>query len=266
MALSDWAALAFDPDGKPSRASLRQGSICCCIRKGYLVVEDTKVERLQEEWGLTLPAVVHVTHGQLRYGPLSLTVARHDKQGAIFVLACFVYHSTNADGELVTNYRRMAGIGCGGYLDDLDWIKLHRPEWLSLLPAGVPEAELMFGKTSECNGPEGDREWSSVGWFAGEDHTDYQEIELPEVIPSTYVGVQPETYEAFLSWLRDELRCSYTGETEYLQKILKAEPLQYNQGSGFFADACDEETPAYTLDDPAPAEIPESLMQPQEEA
>lgn len=138
MALSNWATLAWDENGKPCKGRIEvervfeAEGIVVEIYKNWLYVRDEKSWR--EGSGYMKPIVMTISQGQLEYYRLKI-IARRGSNDELFV----VIEYNNKDS---TEKKQLIGIACYGYDGDdyvgvtedskkefFDWIKNSREDW-----------------------------------------------------------------------------------------------------------------------------------------
>jgi len=236
VALSNWDTLAFNTDGKPAGGSLELPSGAVAeIYKNWLYIHHPKMQT--ESSGFASNCIAQIQHGEVQLAGFDIIAARHDLQNSVFV---FVQHH---EYEPRKEYY-MAGIGCYGFKDNLDWLKENRPEIYKRIPEKYLDEEKYWH--SSCSSyPSG--EWGAHFFPEADDNYDpddnYQlvikstECPRPE-LSDLWIGVNQETFKAFQEWLET------VAPKEYLAKIDLNKALRFNQGDAFFAANLGGETPA----------------------
>lgn len=172
------------------------------------------------------PVIAEVSHGSIRINGLDIQ-AKRGPQSAIFVYVettkwC---DKKNEDGSYPHEIRRMAGIGCYGYDDPI-------PRMCASV--GIKQEEY----DDIMQGSRWDGKKSTELLFCTKD-SKTQEFEVAKDLGSKFVGVTPETYKEFITFL-DEIgkeRGEYDKEFHaWLEKVKKSEPLRANQGDMYFAN------------------------------
>lgn len=196
MAMSDWDALAFDHAGKPCGGAVKSDA-------GYTleIYKEHLYLRLEGGQG----AVIH--HGSVGVGGFEIQAARHDAQSAVFCYA--MWWHPHKDGSYQPRF--FGGIGCRGYDDT------------------VRTVLAKLGRTTE----------DEDAWYSGwsnegpshyiENQTTGEKIEVSEEDFYSYVGVLPETVEAYFAWLKE-----IDADPEWVERCRVSKPLRFNQGDAFF--------------------------------
>lgn len=235
MALSNWDTLAFGSDGKPSNGSV-------VTHKGYRL-------SIYKNWlNVAAPegdfpdfsnqVITSIQHGELDCGGFHIFAKRHDDQNAVFVFAKnTTYHDTNENGERQEpTIIRMCGIGCYGFLSEIEWYKINHPDLFAQLPKEIQSDNVEVWTLSSIK--------STVFVADPEDESIDQaiEFEVPDDWPKPefdelWVGVKESTFKAFIEWL-DTLFSRYdTNDKKYIKTISLDNARRFNQGDSFFASA-----------------------------
>lgn len=218
MALSNWDTLAFDTDGKPCDGSLKVDNAEVSIYKNWLYVRDK--EMWCKDRSFTDETIAQINSGDVRISRFYIQAKRHDERGAVF---CYITSGYE-------NIKRMAGIGCSGFLDT---------------------ARIY----AEKMGMDPKRSWGGGSFHGGgEDYETImdwdtmEEFRVPDefVIPfeECWTGVPPEVYQAFLTWLEEIVKDEGDEVKKWFETIKASSPVRFNQGDAFFAEQVGAETPA----------------------
>ena len=112
MALSNWATLAWDENGKPCNGRLEAEGITIEIYKNWLYVRD---EKAWKEGGMYIkPTIMEIAEGQIEYYRFRI-IASRGKNNELFVVAEY-----SAKDQKET--KQLMGIGAYGYDDDGDYV------------------------------------------------------------------------------------------------------------------------------------------------
>lgn len=236
MALSNWDCLAFGTDGKPCSGSITgHAGTTASLYKNWLYLYNEKM--WQEGAGYTKPCIAEVQVGEISIAELKIVAARHDEQSSIFV---YVEANDYRDWD---NKKEecMAGIGCYGFMDTLEWLEKNKPEIYEKMPECFKDVNEEHYMISEYSAKD---EWgfSAYPWSEkeGAEDREAQDFKVDCPRPSLndlWLGVTPTTEEAFFNWLKEV-------NPEYAEKIDRNGGLRFNQGNAFFANALGEFTPA----------------------
>lgn len=224
MALSNWATMAFDSEGKPCDGTIKGfGSASAEIYKNWLYIYSEKM--WAEGDSFTQPCIAQIDEGRLCIGKLEIEASR-GPQDAIFVSITSTDYTADPCETI-----RMAGIGCCGYSDPLDGLIKH---------FGVNKDE--YEDISYFTEYRGDNPAQLVlACFKLDDDTviEYKitEAEAESLgLTSTWVGVTEETFNEFFAWL-ELLDCTYDDQlAKWIQTIKDSKHLQFNQGDAYFAE------------------------------
>ena len=269
MALSNWDTLAFGPDGQSTIGEYvsPKSKIGVSIYKNWLYVEDPR--GWKKSSAFTKPVVMQIEHGSLSYCDLSIQAARHDKQNAVF---CLVSRYDNKTGKC--DY--FGGIGCYGYIDDVEWYMRNNPDhlrdvlieqggewaWKMLQKGKLDYMSYSSSRWDDDNyvwingiyvsdrtqgGRKSDKSMASFTISEGRDDID------------TFVGVEDSTYRAWLEWVAKQSSGLDSDLHEWLEKVKAGTPLRYNQGDAFFAAAGVSDLPATPIGEQEPTVLSQML-------
>jgi len=197
MALSNWDVLAFDSDGNSCNGELVVPSGKVVIHKNWVSVRCSDDKYLAS-----------IQHGKVRIACIDIVAVRHPDQDSVFVFAECTDHC-------------MAGIGCYGFLDDLECLKKLYPEEYNRIPQQYLDADKYSHSTFVTRG-----EWG----FTFDGDNDYYQVTINAKrfdLSDMWAGVSLQTFVAFLEWLKE------VAPQEYFQKIKLAH--RFNQGDAYFA-------------------------------
>lgn len=208
MALSNWDCLAFGTDGKPCNAVLQFGERSLSIRKNWLVLEFDKGRHMS------------IHSGEIDGFGFNINAIRHTAQSSIFV-----YASAGKYGNEPPQY--MCGVGCYGFMDEIDWIRKNHPDALNRIDQKYLDDD-EYMRMSSCGHDDNRPHYT----FCGKgDHLDVI-LECPEPqLDDLWTGVLPATLQAFGAWLKT------VADEDYLAKIDIDNALRFNQGDAYFAEA-----------------------------
>lgn len=217
MALSDWDTLAFDQDGNACAGIIKGADGANVeIYKNWLYVRDPQTWTPESQF--VEPTVANVNDGTVDIAGFHIEASRHSEQQAIFAL---IVHSDSNEP------RWMAGIGCSGYSDPTEAIaraaKVDLGKW----------EEIRYGSR---HGPNGN--FHMLYCFSGDRMQEFQ-VPWNDDLEAQWIGVLPETRDAFFAWLEDKVRDGGDGgpNRAWLAKCRENGGLRFNQGDMFFANA-----------------------------
>lgn len=233
MALSNWDTLGIDQDGKLCFGIDTAKDCGVEVYKNWIYVRDISMWR---EGTFSSPTIAEIQEGEVTLSDFYIYAERCELQRAVF---CFVRLRDYTEKKR----RWFAGIGCCGYDDETDrvcaamGIDTDRYEVLYHTEDGRdkddPEQDLMamehvyiYGcRDKQSDDPDNEIEFSIP-------YSKYEELE------SRYVGVLPETYQAFLQFLNRHRSDMSVEQQEWLNKLRSGEivPRRFNQGDKFFSD------------------------------
>lgn len=268
MALSNWDTLAFDTNGNPGSGDLvlPDGS-GVNLYKNWLYVIHPKM--WCEDCGYSKPTIASVNEGELTIGHMHIYAIRHDDQNSIFTL--IEAWICGEDGNIIDERQYMCGIGCYGYMDELEYLENSRADLLDKL--GEQACKIVgddwrsriasCGKMI-CYG-------ESPRWifnFDGSDKEIYLDIDHEPDLGDLWCGVKPSTLAAFHDWLK-KLHGDYVAR-DYIDKVIATieadKSLRFNQGDRYFAEAGIVDpsvaTPVGKCNDPVMGDIIKKIFPP----
>ncbi len=248
MALSNWDTMAFGSDGKSCEGSFTnpKNKAHIDIYKNWAYLR-SPAKNPDADYQYTGDTIAQIDSGEASILGFHISAIRHKDQDAIFLyVECTEDRGENtpADQKRFVNHR-FGGIGCYGFKDT------------------VAEVLTKLGRT-----PQDNEYWSSGSVMEGDNLKHYISCfkkgatpagdKVEEIIyhdeakdgPLDYaddwVGVKPETLEAFFQWLegreqRDAFNEDYFA---WVHACRASEKLRYNQGDAFFATNLNLELPA----------------------
>lgn len=219
MAMSNWDSMAFDNEGKP-----------CLAEWKFNPNNNGDVISIYKNWvhfmfngvGISINRgdIITASHSSVR-----IIAKRHPLQNSIFMVA-----EVGEYGK--TQY--FSGIGCYGFMDELDWLKIHHSEEYKKIPAEWvdPNNENIFVAHLYIN-----KDDTFIYEFNNSQTNEKFEFEAPNpTLEDLWEGVTEETAKEFLKWLESLPTCE-----EYSKKIDLENALRYNQGDAFVAAASQTE-------------------------
>lgn len=216
VAISDYDTLAFDTEGKPCSGSVEFGKTGVCIYKNWVYVSNP--ELWKDGYSYVESTIAEIKSGIVTLAGVSFEAIRDDKQDSIFVYCRQGYGKEE---------RKFCGIGCRGYLDTPEALKLTNPSAYASIPKEYLTEDWEFFGTG-FGGAEG----VSLS-FLNRKTDQIQSISLDVLeVEEVYVGVQEETYNTFMEWL-------VTVDKKYAAKVFASTPERFNQGDAFFKEHLD---------------------------
>lgn len=227
MALSNWDTAAFDTEGKPSVGEIKIDDLNFTIYKNWLsVARDLKGEFHK--------SVASINHGNLTLEGVEIFAERGPQQSV------FVYIYNYGDNEI-----KFAGIGCYGFLDDLENIKRNYPQTHDEIK------HTLLAEDEEIAFTGYNKKYLTLYILPKDKESKKKsrevKINLPEgadLDATAWVGVEQPTMDKFIEWLKEI-------DEEYAAKINVKEILRYNQGDAFFADHGGIDIPATEVGTPS---------------
>ena len=222
MAMSNYDLLAFDHKGRPCNGVFRSGNTTARIYKNWLYISNPKMWQKGES-SFIRPTIAQINgDGDVNLGKMEIHTAWDDHQNSIFVFCQYNHY-----GKKRTTRKRMVGIGCCGFLDTTR---------IYVEKMGLDPDKDWMGGSSHHDGISEE----IVSCFIDEGKGGIEEHVVPAefVIPyeECWIGVDAETYQNFLKWLKGLVK-DYTLDEKYFKLIEKQEPIRANQGDLFFANA-----------------------------
>jgi hypothetical protein len=238
MALSNWDLLAIGNDGKSCDGTVKGKLASLQIYKNWIYISSEKM--YQNGGNYVDPVIASITDGNLHIGGLNITAIRYPLQDSIFV---FVNASTyDENHKEVPNY--FAGIGCYGYYTKIK-------EFLKWKSINIEYDDYIVGSRNYKIGPKYETiplgktiEFISLH---DKDGNKLYESDIDEEFGelTDFVGVMPETFEAFKNWLKNEISEDYgyyESFKKWFENIDWKSLMRFNQGDAFFVGANDAST------------------------
>jgi hypothetical protein len=229
MAMSDYDALAFDHKGKPCIGVLKgfEGQ-AIELYKNWAYVRDERM--WHENGGYVKPTIAQVWEGHINLAGLDIYAVR-GPQRAIFLFA--VTCKWDKVKEKAT-YRWMGGIACDGYTDPI-------PALVAKAGANPDDYKEFWRGSSFGGGEESTITLTGLRKEGGSDEWEWPESECDASMEPQWVGVTPETLEAFFQWLeklhaeKDPFLGSFRSDrmTKWIAKIRAAKAMRFNQGDAY---------------------------------
>lgn len=243
MALSNYDTLAFDDAGHPCSGILsidsNEHDIGVQIYKNWLYVRDSRI--WNEGARYIKPTVAEIHSGTVMLSNFEIEAIR-GPQNSVFALVTATFPKEQGSKEYM--HRKMAGIGCYGYEDQLtSFRRMFKeeyaaiPKWLwkyyegsgSLFSNGEEFSTITFWDVPlshfrQLSLPLHSRMTDSTR-ITSTDRVSFQ-IQVPGYTDVRFVGVRKPTLNAFEKWLRKT-------DEEYARKIDFGNALRYNQGDSF---------------------------------
>lgn len=230
MALSNWDLLAIGSDSKSCDGVVHGRAASLEIYKCWAYVSSKSM--YDPNGGFSNNVIASINSGDISIGGLNITAIRHPLQSSIFVFVDAPTYDEN-------NKRRsnfFAGIGCYGYYTKIK-------EFLKWKGIDIEYDDYIEGSSNYITGPNDETIplKKSVGYISLHDKDGnkiYESIvdeEFGEL--SEFVGVMPETLEAFKNWLKTEISEEYGYYEEFrkwFEDIDWNTISRFNQGDAFF--------------------------------
>ena len=216
MALSNWDTLAFDHDGKTCGGVFqRDGGDAVEIYKNWLYVRSPKMWKAGAS-SFTKPVIAEIHAGEMKVAGFDISAERGPQHG-VFVFLEYGPHTDRKIG---------GGIGCSGYEDlVLKVLKEH----------GRDNEDPDDWTSGSSSMPEGGWTRHILKWSTGE--------EIEHSYEPEWVGVLPETLEAYFAWVEKTHEKEEKDVMEWLAKCRAAPAQRFNQGDAFFAKTLGMELP-----------------------
>jgi hypothetical protein len=217
MALSNWDTLAFDHEGKSCDGEfVREGGDAVEIYKNWLYVRSPKLWKPDPSYH-TNDVIAEIHVGEMKVAGFDISAERGPQHGVFVFLEYGPYPDRKIGG----------GIGCSGYEDIV----------ARILKENNRTNENLENWTSGSTSKEGGG-WQNhlVNWTTGEEINFEGETQ--------WVGVLPETLEAYFAWVERTHEKEEKDVMEWLEKCRAAPAQRFNQGDAFFAKHLGFETPA----------------------
>lgn len=236
MALSNWDTLAFDSEGKPSRGNFTApNGVSVEIYKNWLYVRRPEMSKKDaEKWNKLTNwsngTISQVDDGNVTIFGIEIKTKRHALQSSVF---CYI-ETREYTGPPENKYsqsveHRMCGIGCGGFISTLGWLKDKHPKVYARIDPMYFDDKKYMQFTSHTN--QNDK-WS-IDFLGYSKKIKGKKFKMPMPYPEAgemWTGVTEKTATAFLKWLKT------VAPKEYYNKIDIKNGLRFNQGDGYFAD------------------------------
>lgn len=229
MALSNWDLLAIGKNGKSCDGTVKGKLASLEIYKNWAYVSS---EKMYQGGNYVDPVIASVNSGEVEIADLRISAIRHPSQSSIFI---FVDASTyDKNSKERPNY--FAGIGCYGYYSKVD-------EFLKWKGIDIKYDDYLNGSRNYRMEPNGETTHleKTVKFIILRDKegNHIYETEIDEEFGelTDFVGVMPETFEAFKKWLMTEIKeeHKYTKSfNKWLDKIDWKSLTRFNQGDAFF--------------------------------
>jgi hypothetical protein len=230
MALSNWDLLAIGKNGKSCDGIVKGKIASLEIYKNWAYVSS---EKMYQDGGPYInPIIASVSSGDLQIGRLHINAIRHSLQNSIFVFVNASTYDNNSKEH--SNY--FAGIGCYGYYTKIK-------EFLKWKGIEFPYHDYMEGSRNYRTGINNETIplEKSVDYISlhDKDGNLLYETEIDEEFGelTDFVGVMPETFEAFKKWLtidvKDDNKYSKSFN-KWLDSIKWDSLTRFNQGDAFF--------------------------------
>lgn len=247
MALSNWDTIAFGPDGKSCEGSFTnpRNQAHIDIYKNWAYLRSLS-KNPSVDYQYTGDTIAQIDHGEISIMGFRISAVRHDDQDAIFLHVEYTEDrgENTPDDQKRFIHHHFGGIGCYGFRDTAATV-------LAKLGRKVEDGEY----------------WSSGSMVEGDNCKHYiscfkkgatpAEDKVEEIVyhdeakdgPLDYaddwVGVKPETLEAFFKWLESREDRSWNKEYfAWIDACRASEKLRYNQGDAFFAANLNIKLPA----------------------
>jgi hypothetical protein len=241
MALSDWATVAFNEKGNPTRGILKGfNKTQVEIYKDWVYVSNP--DMWVESVGYSKNTIAQITDGHVNIGGVDIVAHREPEQDAVFVYAKTLKYNTNPD--IKPEIKIMAGIGCSGYSNTViplaKHFKVNLDEWESHCTGCSNYYE---NEKGEHVTDEKGAKYISLVLFNKKDSKEFFVRLTPrneKKFEAKWIGVTPKLYRKFLKWLGEQVKEEYDKRFQQWYRDIKNKKLDdvlnYNQGDAFFAD------------------------------
>lgn len=230
MALSNWDLLAIGKDGKSCDGTVKGKFASLEIYKNWAYLSSEEMYR--EGGHFSKPVIGSIISGDFEIAGLSIVAIRHSLQNSIFV---FVDASTyNKNNKQIPNY--FAGIGCYAFYSKVR-------EYLDWKGINIEFNDVITGSRKYTIGPNDEtillEKTVQTIMFVDENDEYIKEIEVDEEFGelTDFVGVMPETLEAFKNWLLKDISKEYEytpAFKKWINSIDWESLYRFNQGDRFF--------------------------------
>jgi len=225
MALSNWDLLAIGNDGKNCDGIVNGKIASLEIYKDWAHIISKKMWIPDSDY--TNDVIAIVNSGNINIGGLDIYAIRHDLQSSIFVFVDASYFGKN--NHMYTNY--FAGIGCYAYYTKID-------EFLKWKNIDIKYDECTHGSRNYSKKTGEHSKFVDYIQLFDKDNL-LLETEVDEEFGelTDFVGVMPQTFEAFKNWLTTEIAYEFRYDSKFstwLNKINWNEITRYNQGDTIF--------------------------------
>lgn len=227
MALSNWDMLAFGVDGQPCEGWLENPS------------GNVRIEIFKNKIRVHKDAVIIATvfNGEVEIERFRIEAVRYEPQDAVF---CFA-HYCEFDGSRPINLH-MAGIGCSGFMEEIDWLRANHPEEHARISAQIEamDGQQIDGACEENGVLEFSIRIPSGLGYRFECISTSPSIKAPTA-EDLWTGVLPSTVVAFRSWLTTIVEPDSPWISDSLKQwyrlVQATTPLRFNQGSAYLHQA-----------------------------
>src|ERR1700722_13804521 len=190
MALSNWDTMAFDSNGKSCSGDfVFSNGTKISIYKNWIYLYDPTLWRDGDSF--FKPCIGEVDSGNMDIAGIKIVAHRHSEQSAVFLYATRGRNETK---------QIFSGIGCSGYMNDLEIAKTFYPEeYAKITPQYLDKTKYDQSYYSQGFGAEETFEWGIYFW--ANDGTDSVKWPINAPHRIEYTGVTKETFQAFKTWL-----------------------------------------------------------------
>ena len=243
MALSNWDLLAINKKGKSCDGIVKGKLASLEIYKNWVHIMSEKM--WNEDCGFVKPVIATIHSGNMYLGGLDIYSIRHPKQSSIFVFVDATTYGKYVEGKTSRKYPNFfAGIGCYGYYDRID-------EFLKWKNIDIECDRYCKGSRNYVIDEDGNYKhpgkFIEYLEFFDKNSNKILEVEVDEEFGelTEFVGVMPETLEAFKNWLNTDISEEFKYDKEFkkwLDSIDWNEITRFNQGDAFFVGSDNAET------------------------
>ena len=241
MAVSDYAIMAFDHNGNPSKG-IGKNTIGDYIElyKTNVFVHSPRhcTNRGDQYCDYSDDIIAHIKSGNTSVAGFEIKTKRVSNQRAILVFSSYYtrYNSSNKSYQK----RFFAGVACHGYEDIIKKVLMEMGMW--------EKEKRHYYKWGICSHFENGNAIRTISRYGRktEEYVFYDE-KVDGEYAFNYVGVTKELRDEFFSWVKKHRKDMYDHEKQkfdkWYEKCLKSDALSYNQGDAYFAGKLGKDIP-----------------------
>jgi hypothetical protein len=235
MAVSDYAILAFDHKGNPSKGICKNtlGDYIELYKKNVFVHSPRHCKkRGKHSCDYSDDIIAHIKSGDASVAGFDIKTKHVRTQHAVFVFATHYtrYNSSNKSYQI----RFFAGLACNGYEDEIKKVLIEMGIWEK------EKSKRNYSKWGISAHFDSDKTLRVISKFGRKlEEWVYWEDDINGPYEYNYVGVTKELRDEFFSWVKKQRKDLYDHEQvkfdKWYDKCIQSEALSYNQGDAFFA-------------------------------